>query len=107
MNFPEVAQGADEIARFHFRSFDIVPACDGVLVKRLRHAVTPPALHKSGNDLDVEDPSRQKWCREHFKGVRRRPEELGAALRVIDRKAEARGDEGRADAAEVVTRCLA
>src|ERR1700687_4017351 len=106
MNFPEVAQSADEIARFHFRSFDIMPARDGILVQRFCHAVAPPSLHESGNDLDVENPARQKWCGEDLAYVLRRSEELGTALCVVNGQTEARRGEGGSDAAEGVPRGL-
>ena len=88
MNFPEVAQGADEIARFHFRSFDIMPARDGILVQRFCHAVASPPLHESGNDFDVEDPTRQKWCRENLANVLRRVGDEAAAEELVESRDE-------------------
>src|SRR5438093_10504867 len=106
MNFPEVAQGADKIARFHFRAFDVVPHHDGVLDQRFRNAVASPALHESGNDLDVEDPTRQKRRRKDFTHIGSRSEEFSAALRVVHRETETGGDQSRADPAEIMTRRL-
>ena len=54
------------------------------------------------NHLDVEDPPREERLREHAVQVGRHPEELRAALRVVDRQPERQRREGREDAPEVV-----
>src|SRR5438477_1247448 len=104
MNLPEIAESANEVTRFHFRAFHIVPLRDGVFVQSACHAIASPELHESGNDLHVKNPARQKWCAEYFANGIADTEQLGTALRVVDRETEARGDECGADAANVVAR---
>ena len=102
MNSPQVGESLDEIARFHFRSFDVVPPRNRILVERVRHSVAPPPLHKSGNDLHIEDPSRQKRRCENVAKCFTGSEELRAALGIVNCQAEGRGNERGTDAAEVV-----
>src|SRR4051794_8179699 len=102
MDRPELAQGADEVAALDLGALHVVPLHDGELVDRARGDVAAPPFDEAGDDLDVEDPAREKRLREDVAQVAARTEELRSALRVVDRQPEGAGDEGGADAPDVV-----
>src|SRR5689334_21125778 len=82
---PELGQGAYEVAAFDLRAFHVVPGGDGELVDRAGGGVTAPAFDEAGDDLHVEDPAGEEWLGEDVAQVAAGAEELGPALRVVDR----------------------
>src|SRR5258706_66308 len=95
-------QRGEKLVRLHLRSGDVVPALDRQLVDRAGRGVAAEALDVAGDDLDVENPSREARSPEDIAQRIVRAEEVRAALRVVDGQAEAGRDERCPDAADIV-----
>jgi hypothetical protein len=87
-NSAQLDEREKKIHRVNLRAVNVTPFIERELV----HQVIRPMglagalLRHSGNDFNVKRPPAEKWLREKRPGCRRYAEELGAALRVIDRQ---------------------
>ena len=87
-NSEQLDERQKKIHRVNLRAVNVTPCIERELV----HQVIRPTglagalLRHSGNDFNVKRPSAEKCVPETLRGFRRYGEELGAALRVIDRQ---------------------
>ena len=100
-----VNERSKEIFRANFRSFDIDPDLERVLVDRFFEpaGIISIKLQVAGNDLDIEDPFGQEGIGENAPEIFVYPKQLCSALRVVDRQPQHHGNHGCKCATQIVT----